>query len=294
MDQNPENDEVSLIDLLLVLAPNWKLLVAAPLLVGLCTLAISFSLPQTYISQSILRLPTVNPNQQNSEALSITPTPAQAAAMMTSPIVLDPVIEALDLSQGKVIQDARTELADKIKAAVGKDTLLRLDVEGASPAEAQKTADAIIDSWLKSTTPGEQEQADLAARLANAQKSLEGVNRLLERLTSEGSTTLNQPLTRGEAVTSLVAVGELQNLYLGDVLAIPRAIKGLSRDVVLQPPTLPSKAIAPKKGLLAVLATLATGIALILFVFIRAAWRNAGTNPEFARKQTELLASLKR
>lgn len=294
MDQNPENDEVSLIDLLLVLAPNWKLLVAAPLLVGLCTLAISFSLPQTYISQSILRLPTVNPNQQNSEALSITPTPAQAAAMMTSPIVLDPVIEALDLSQGKVIQDARTELADKIKAAVGKDTLLRLDVEGASPAEAQKTADAIIDSWLKSTTPGEQEQADLAARLANAQKSLEGVNRLLERLTSEGSTTLNQPLTRGEAVTSLVAVGELQNLYLRDVLAIPRAIKGFSRDVVLQPPTLPSKAIAPKKGLMAVVATLATGIALILFVFIRAAWRNAGTDPEFARKQTELLASLKR
>jgi hypothetical protein len=89
-------------------------------------------------------------------------------------------------------------------------------------------------------------------------------------------------------------VGELQNRYLGDVLAIPRAIKGLSRDVVLQPPTLPSKAIAPKKGLMAVVATLATGIALILFVFIRAAWRNAGTNPEFARKQTELLASLKR
>lgn len=294
MDQNPENDEVSLIDLLLVLATNWKLLVAAPLLVGLCTLAISFSLPQTYISQSILRLPTVNPNQQNSEALSITPTPAQAAAMMTSPIVLDPVIETLDLSQGKVIQDARTELADKIKAAVGKDTLLRLDVEGASPAEAQKTADAIIDSWLKSTTPGEQEQADLAARLANAQKSLEGVNRLLERLTSEGSTTLNQPLTRGEAGTSLVAMGELQNLYLGDVLAIPRAIKGLSRDVVLQPPTLPSKAIAPKKGLMAVVATLATGVALILFVFVRASWRKAGTDPEFARKQSELFASLKR
>lgn len=293
MDQNPENDEVSLIDLLLVLATNWKLLVAAPLLVGLCTLAISFSLPQTYISQSILRLPTVNPNQQNSGNLISMPTPAQAAAMMTSPIVLDPVIGALDLSQGKVIHDARTGLADKIKAAVGKDTLLRLDVEGSSAAEAQRTANAVIDSWLKSTTPGEQEQADLAARLANAQKSLDGVNRLLQRLTSEGSSSLNQPLTRGEAGTSLVAVGELQNRYLGDVLAIPRAIKGLSRDVVLQPPTLPSKPVAPNKGLMALVATLATGVALILFVFIRSAWRNAATNPEFARKQTELFASLK-
>lgn len=55
-----------------------------------------------------------------------------------------------------------------------------------------------------------------------------------------------------------------------------------------QPPELKSK---PKKGLIAVLATLASGFALLLFVFIRQALRNAGQNPESAQKIAALQTS---
>lgn len=55
-----------------------------------------------------------------------------------------------------------------------------------------------------------------------------------------------------------------------------------------QPPERKSK---PKKALIAVLATLATGFALLLFVFIRQALRNAGQNPESAQKIAALQAS---
>jgi tyrosine-protein kinase Etk/Wzc len=55
-----------------------------------------------------------------------------------------------------------------------------------------------------------------------------------------------------------------------------------------QPPELKSK---PKKALIAVLATLATGFALLLFVFIRQALRNAGHNSESAQKIAALQAS---
>jgi tyrosine-protein kinase Etk/Wzc len=53
-----------------------------------------------------------------------------------------------------------------------------------------------------------------------------------------------------------------------------------------QPPERKSK---PKKALIAIIATLAAGFALLLFVFIRQALRNAGQDAASAQK----LASLK-
>ena len=50
---------------------------------------------------------------------------------------------------------------------------------------------------------------------------------------------------------------------------------------VAVPPELKSK---PKKALIAMLTTLATGFALLLFVFVRQALRNAGQSPELTEK----------
>ncbi len=58
-----------------------------------------------------------------------------------------------------------------------------------------------------------------------------------------------------------------------------------------QPPESKSK---PKKGLIAVLATLGSGFALLLFVFVRQALRNACQSPESAEKLKRLKASFRR
>jgi len=283
MDMDMEEKEVSLLDLLLPVAENLKLLILGPIVVGLLALGVSYTLPQSFTSQAILALPTPTP----------TPAPAQAAAMMASPIVLDPVIESLNLSKGQPIQVARTGLASQIKATVGKDGLLRLDVSANTPTQAQAITNAVIDTWLKSTVPAEQERADLEKRLAYAKVGLASVDRLLERLTAEGAANLNKPLTRGEAGTSIVAVGELQARYFGEVLSIPRTLQGLSRDVVVkQSPTLPTEPVAPKKSLIAVLAALGSGFALLLWVFMRQAWKNAAQDPQAAEKQAKLLAAI--
>jgi uncharacterized protein involved in exopolysaccharide biosynthesis len=55
-----------------------------------------------------------------------------------------------------------------------------------------------------------------------------------------------------------------------------------------QPPERKSK---PKKALIAIIATLAAGFALLLFVFIRQAMRNAKQDPESAQKLTALQVS---
>lgn len=212
--------------------------------------------------------------------------------MMVSPVVLDPVIGSLKLSVGRPIEVARAALVKQIKVAVGKDGLLRLDVTANSPLEAQVLANAVIDTWLKSTVPGEQDRADLEKRLAYAKVALASTSRLLDRLTAESAANLSQPLTRGEAGTSLVAVGELQARYFPEVLTIPRTLQGLSADVVKQPPTLPTEPVAPKKSLIAILAALGSGFALLLWVFMRQAWKNAAQDPLAAQKQVRLRTAM--
>jgi uncharacterized protein involved in exopolysaccharide biosynthesis len=52
----------------------------------------------------------------------------------------------------------------------------------------------------------------------------------------------------------------------------------------VQPATLPERPVSNKKAQIAIIATLATGFALLLFVFVRQALRNSGANPESAAK----------
>jgi uncharacterized protein involved in exopolysaccharide biosynthesis len=280
-----EKEPAGLIDLLIVLAENIKLLVMGPVLAGLVALGVGFAMEQSFTSEAILSVP-------QSTAVASTPTSAQAVTMMTSPLVLDPVIRSLNLTQGRSPEAARKELASQIKATVGRDGLVRLNATAKSPQEAQKLSNAVIDAWLKTTLPMPQDRADLEKRLSYAQTSLASVRGLLARLTAEGTANLAKPLSRGEAGTSLIAVGELQARYLAEVLSIPRTLQGLTRDVVVQPPTLPIDAVAPKKSLMAILAALGTGFALLLWVFVRKAWTGASVDPLAADKQTRFRKAL--
>ena len=53
----------------------------------------------------------------------------------------------------------------------------------------------------------------------------------------------------------------------------------------------PERKAKPKKALIAIIATLATGFGLLLFIFIRQALRNAGGNTQTAQKMATLKAS---
>lgn len=284
--ENPhEEDEISLLDLLIVVAENIKLLIVGPLLVALCALGISFLLPQKFTSEAIIAFSSNSTNPNPSAAL-------QAAAIMVSPVVLDPVITKLSLAQDMSMQKARQALEKRVKATVGKDGLLRLDATANSPQDAQMLASAIIENWLASTIPAEQEREDMETKLNYAKKGLQSITALITQLNAEGAANLSKPLTRGEAGTGLVAVGELQSKYLNDVLSISRALKGLSKDVIKQSPTLPTEKIAPKKGLITIIAGMLAGFVLLIFVFVRQAWRNSTQNTETAKKKERIRRAL--
>ena len=51
-------EQVSLLDLLVVLAENAKLLLLGQLIAGLLALAVCFALPQQFVSEAVLFVPT--------------------------------------------------------------------------------------------------------------------------------------------------------------------------------------------------------------------------------------------
>jgi hypothetical protein len=61
---------------------------------------------------------------------------------------------------------------------------------------------------------------------------------------------------------------------------LERRAAGVSEGDLLQPPTLPQRPVAPRKGLVAILATLGGGMALLLFVFVRQAWRSGSSTEQ--------------
>lgn len=276
--------ETGLLDLLFVVAENLRLLILGPILVGLITLGVSYALPQSFVSQAILALPSSAPPQAS--------VAAQATAMMMSPIVLDSVIEALNLSDGRPIEIVRRELVSKVKISLGRDGLLHLDVVANTPIQAQTISNGIINAWLKTTVPKGQDRADLEKRLTYAKASLESLNRLFDRFTNESTDDLKKPLTRSDAGSFLAGVSDLQTSRLGEVLAISRGLEGISREVVKQPPTLATMPTAPNIPLNVILAVIGTGFVLLLWVFIRYAWENTARDSDAAKKQLKLRAAI--
>ena len=260
-------EEAGLLDVLLVLAENIKLLTIWPLIVGFCALGIGFLLPQTYQSISILQADQAT------------------ASLMSTTSVLDPVIATLDLAKGKTLEEARSHLKTKILTAIGRgDKLLTLTVSADTAQNSQLLANALLhQTYLESRPKGsarvrlEAQLAEAKTRLKNAQSAAAG---LLKRLDASNlGANGGAEMARGYA-DLLTAAGAAQT----QISILETQLEGVSDSLLVQPPSLPEKASQPKKLLIAIGAALAAGMALLLFVFMRQALRTTTSNARATEK----------
>ena len=267
--------EVGLLDVLVTLAENVKLFVIGSLLVGVCALGISFMLPQTYQSVAVLQAEQ--------------PT----ASLMATAAVLDPVNMSLGLAKEDTVEDARSKLREQIKTAVGRnDKLLTLTVSAGAAQQSQTIATAVLQqTFLESRPKGtartrlETQLIEAKSRLENAQDASKGV---IKRLESSGAgVNGGVELARGYAEL-LNAAGAAQN----QISALEALLEGVSGAQMVQAPTLPQKASQPKKGVIAIGATLAAGLTLLLFIFIRQILRNTTVNETSSAKLLRIRKSL--
>ena len=160
-DQN-EDDEISLLDLLLVVVENLRLLVLGPLAVGLAALGISFMITPTYTAKTQF-LP---PQQQQSSAsalvqalgvgaigglgagLGIKNPADQYIAFLKSQSIQDAMVDRFDLLkryETKFRVDARKALLENTKITSGKDGIIALELDDKDPKVAADMANAYVD-----------------------------------------------------------------------------------------------------------------------------------------------------
>jgi hypothetical protein len=78
-----------------------------------------------------------------------------------------------------------------------------------------------------------------------------------------------------------------------EVQALKRLLLPKGAELFVQSPTLPQKPIPRKVALISFVAVLASGFALLLFVFIRSALKAASNNPESAAKLARIRQALR-
>lgn len=277
IQRHPSESEIngSFLDVLLTLAENARLLVFGALGVGLCALVICFMLPQTYQSVSVLQ------------------ADQSTASVMLTAAVLDPVIASLGLGKDDTSDEARRKLRDQIKTSIGRvDKLLTLTVSARSPQQAQAIATTVIQRSFQESRPKGNVRLRLDAQLAEARTRLKNAQAmgqiLYQQLDGAGTgSNARAEVARGYAEL-LSATGAAQN----QIALLEAQLEGLSDAQLIQLPTLPERPTSPKKGLIAIGATLVAGLALIVFIFIRQSLRNALAGDENSVKLLRIRKSM--
>jgi capsular polysaccharide biosynthesis protein len=268
----PEDDEISLLDLLQTIAENLRLLVIGPLVVGLLAIAWTSFMPKTYESTAILKSEQVT------------------ASLMLSAAVLDPIATNLGYTPKLEQDEARDKLKSQIKASFNaKDKLLTLTTQADTPQAAQALAKVVLQQTYILSQPRDTEKLRLQKQLAQAQareKEATQTAQLLGRKMEGGGTTGASEVAQGYA-QMIGVIKESQAIQID----IERQLQGLDASALVQEATLPTKHTAPKRGIITIMAALAAGFALLLFVFIRQALRNASQDSESAQKLSAIQAA---
>ena len=188
-----EDDEISLLDLLQVVADNLRLLVLGPLLAGLLALGFAFTIPPTFTATTKF----MPPQQQQSGAAAMLSSlgalgglagaasglknPAdQYVAFLKSRTVQDALIDRFKLTEryeAKFKEDARAALTASAQIASGKDGLITIDVSEKDPQFAAQLANAYVDelgTLLKrlALTEAQQRRVFFEKQLTNAKDNL--------------------------------------------------------------------------------------------------------------------------
>ena len=271
--QPVQQEEIDLLGILVTLAENIKLLILGPLFVGICALGIAYIVPQTFESIAVLKAEQAT------------------ASLMTTASVLDPVAADLGLTKVDSAEEARKLLREQIKVSVGRnDKLLTLTVSAPAPQQAQAIANAVLQQTYVQSRPKGSDLTRLEIQLKDAKartKSAEdAAGALLKRMESNGAAGSTESARGYAELLNVAAAAQNQ------VAAVQTQLEGVTDAQLIQAPTLPQKASKPKKGLIAIGATLAAGLALMLFVFVRQAVRGAAKDADAASKLARIRRAL--
>lgn len=274
------DDEIDLLDLLVTIAENIKLLVLGPLVAGLLALGVSFTLPQSFQSQAVINSGfEVTPGVGQANFVGV--RPELLVAMVHTDAVLEPVRQQVGFMPQAATELALNELRLSIKASVGRaDKLVTITVTAPSAEQAQRTNQVLLAELFKRSQPRGVDLDRLNAKLQFEKEALSKALKLEQELISIIRSGKESDLLSA----TYVNVSSMMGAHFDAIQSLESHIQGLAETALMQSATLPGKPLSNKKAHLAVITTLATAFTLLLFVFIRKALLNAAANPKSAAK----------
>lgn len=270
-----EQNEVSLLDILLTLAENAKLLIIGSLLAGLITLGISYTLPQTF------------------ESVAVIQADQTTASLMTTAAVLDPVIAQLGLSKDESVEFVRNLLRQKIKTAVGRnDKLLTLTVSAPSPEQAQAIALALLQQIYLLNRPQGSVRARLETQLIDAQARFTDAGNVAANLRKKLESSSVTAVSSNDQARGYAELLNVAALAKNQMSVLQVQLEGVSEAQLVQSPTLASNATQSKKALMAVSAVLVASLFLLLFIFMRQTLRRMVKDTDAIGKLARIRSAL--
>ena len=232
----PEDDEISLLDLLQVIVDNLRLLVLGPLAVGLLALGYSFTIPPTYTAKTQFLLP----QQQQSAAASMIASlgslgglagaasglknPAdQYLAYLKSVSLQDALIARFKLQERyktKTKMDTRSALSTSVRSAAGKEGLISVEVDDKDPQFAADLANGHVQELVKllgkmAVTEAQYRRLFFEKQLAQAKDNLIVAEVALKSTGISSSVLKSNPVSALAAVAGLKAQVTAQEVKVG-------------------------------------------------------------------------------
>jgi uncharacterized protein involved in exopolysaccharide biosynthesis len=232
----PDEDEISLLDLLQVLVDNLRLLVLGPIAIGLAALGYAFVIPPTYTATTVFMPPQ---QQQSGAAMMLQSLGAlgglagaatglknpndQFVSMMKSDFVADELIARFDLIKRYEVDykvDARKTLLATSKIGAGKDGLITIEVDDEDPAMAANMANAYVDAFSKllnrlAVTESQQRRLFFEKQVEDTKDKLNAAQLALEASGVDISALKTSPEASIKATAELQALVTAQEVKLG-------------------------------------------------------------------------------
>jgi tyrosine-protein kinase Etk/Wzc len=220
-----EADEISLLDLLQVIADNLRLLILGPLAVGVVALGISYLIKPTFTATTTF-LP---PQQQQSAAASMLQSlgalgglagaagiksPAdQYVALTGSRSVRDALIEKFKLTERyevRLVHDARKELEKNTRISTSKNGLIIVEVDDHEPPMAAAIANAYVEELSRlmarlALTEAQERRVFFEGQLKKSKEGLVAAETALKATGISESAVKASPTAAVGAVASLMA-----------------------------------------------------------------------------------------
>ena len=276
--QNQSDDEgaISILDLVLIVAQNIKLLIVGPLAIGILALIISFFITPTFTALTTIQPPPQGGQTSTSAAIleslgglgggmgpGLKDTSQLYIAYMQSATFEDAIVEKFKLQEKFHTQykvSARKALEGKVKILSDKKTgMISIAVDDEDPQFAANLANAYV-SELRIFT------GKLALQEAQDRKEF------LEAQIKELSSRQFRDIFTQQAMLA----GTIRQ-YEAARVDEEKVGPTFTQVDVASAPELKSK---PKRAQIAIIATLACEFLLLIFIFVRHAWANLRANPE--------------